>query len=340
MPRRNAEPPYEIFRQSPPTSAPTASQSESGVDDASPASSFGSGRGRRVLRLPEATTVRTAAGKVGSAVLDKARGAVDATRERADALRELWAQRREERSIRKAQVASKNVKVGESAAGAWWIASGKPVVLRMTRGLVVLGIAGVVGLVLLAYWLGRGDARVGFADTWPETDHSAVAQIDGQTSDVSRQPPVIDVPGGSDPTAGVVVPTPRTTPPPAADPRVPGRNYLVYTMTDLGTARELAKFLRGEDARVLIVPTEHRVSTAGRAAAAGVATGDESDDTAVLHLVVDVTEGFTRAQYVRGEHHRFLSERLALGRAWKRHNGDRGSALESMTFYKYNAPSD
>ncbi|MEM1099097.1 MAG: hypothetical protein AAGH92_09945 [Planctomycetota bacterium] len=343
MPRRNAKPPYEILRQSPPTAPPAVEPRNHLGEAGSKPAGFGAGRGRRVLRLPDASTLVSALRQAGSACIDKARDGWAALRERVGALRTLWAQRREEHAVRRAEAQSKRVKVGESAAGAWWITSGKPVVLRMTRGLVVLSIAGFVGLVLLAYWLGGSDRSVGFADTWPPEDPNALAYANGEetaragnTSLPGSQPTVIDVPGGSDPDTGLVVPTPRTTPPPAADPRLPGRNYLVYTMTDLGTARELAEFLRGEGARILIVPTEHRLpQTQGE-----VATADESGDTAVLHLVVDVTEGYSRAAYARGEHHRFLSERLALGRAWKRHNGDRGSALESMTFYKYNAPRD
>ncbi|MEM7575878.1 MAG: hypothetical protein AAF328_00255 [Planctomycetota bacterium] len=296
-----------------------------------------------MLKLPEPQTVWAWCTALGRAIAEKSRASFEVAGERWQALRELWAQRREQRADRKAEAAANKVRPVESAAGAWWITSGKPVVLRMTRGLVVLGIAGVVGLVLLAYWLGRGDAvATNFAETWPDRVERPLAQADtgADVSGIDRQPPMVDVPGGSDPLTGVVVPTPRTTPPPAADPRVPGRNYLVYTMTDLGTARELADFLRGHDARIRLVPTEHRVKAGLDLDEHGVAFAGESSDTAVLHLVVDVTKGFTRAQYVRGEHHRFLSERLALGRAWKRHNGDRGSALESMTFYKYNAPSD
>lgn len=337
MPRRSAKPPYEIFRNAPPTTPPAGRHSAKG--GAAPVSSLSrsraSGRGRRVLRLPDASTVFAAMGRLGATVAEKARAGSATLGDQARALRQLWAQRRGQLALRRAEAAAKNVKVVESAAGAWWIASGKPVVLRMTRGLVVLAIAGVVGLVLLAYWLGRGDATLNFADTWPDQNQSR------PVSDVALDRPdaVVDVPGGSDPEAGVVVPTPRTTPPPAADPRVPGRNYLVYTMTDLTTAKELAAFLRDQDARIRIVPTEHPAP--GAAARKGELAGDpKSGDTSVLHLVVDVTEGFTRAQYTRGEHHRFLSERLALGRAWKRHNGDRGSALESMTFYKYDAKTN
>ncbi|MEM8783276.1 MAG: hypothetical protein AAGE65_10545 [Planctomycetota bacterium] len=333
MPRRSAKPPYEIFRNAPPNGAASG-------DRFDPPN--GSGRGRRVLRLPEPRAVFAGLGATGRTVVDTGRDFVGSAGRRVRATRELWAQRLEQRADREAQNGAQRRKTDGSAAGAWWIASGKPVVLRTTRGLVVLAIAGVVGLVMLAYWLGRGDGTAAnFAHTWPQNVEAASTQAD-PSAVTDRSLPVVDVPGGSDARVGVVVPQPRTTPPPAADPRVPGRNYLVYTMTDLGTARELAAFLRERDARILIVPTEHRVpgTPLSGETADGLADRAESSDTAVLHLVVDVTEGFTRAEYTRGEHHRFLSERLALGRAWKRHNGDRGSALESMTFYKYNAKPD
>jgi hypothetical protein len=340
MPRRNAKPPYEIFRNAPPSASTPA-----GSTSPTKAAPRSGGRGRRVIGVPESATLRDAGRSSWAWLIGQSQYVNTSAQEAWGALRKLWSQRAAQRADRRDAAAAKHVKVAESAAGAWWITSGKPVVLRMTRGLVVLGIAGVVGLVLLAYFVGRSDrAEIGFADTWPPTNRLAIGDPAAEATEATEatETPLLDVPGGSDTTSGVVVPQPRQTPPPASDPRIVGHNYLIYTLTDLGTARELAAFLREQGPRVMILPTGLSVSTAPGPAAGGVETEVaaevENDQNVPLYWVVDITRGFSTAEYRRGEHHAFLAERLGLGRAWKRHNGGRGSALESMTFYKRQPP--
>ncbi len=302
MPRRSAKPPYEIMNVS---SRPSAG----GVSPRS----VSRRRGQRSWSLPDVSAARDAVG-----------GWVPAVGE----------------AIKRGVAALAGVLKPEGQAGPWWIGSTTPVVLKLARGTVVAGVAGVVGLVLLAYWIGLGQGQDAAGKGDPTL---AGAEAVGTGPDLDAQPwrvnddTGLDIPGGAE---GTVLPLGRRDD--AGDPRKPGLNYLVYAMADLEESRRLQAFLKEHGVRTLIVPTSHRVSglpnVSSGAGESGVAGGAESGDNAVLHLVVDVTEGFTREAYLSGDHRAFLGYRLKLGRAWQRHNGGHGSALESMMFYKYDPP--
>ncbi len=299
MPRRTAKPPYEIM------TAPTRPES-TGSRSPRWSRSRRTCKGAKSLKLPEF-----------GVAWERVR---DATASGWERLVEAYAS---------LKPAAQRAAEGD---GPWWIGSKRPVTLRMPRGGVVAAVAGVVGLVLLAYWLGLGqgarDTTGKLAQNAPQNGQPGWMAAGSGLGDTTGA----DIPGGAETT---VVPLPRNKAATArpAEPRVPGHNYLVYTLTDFGEAQRLKAFLAERGVDTLIVQTSRRVPKP-----AGVASDTVSGQNAWLHLVVDVTRGFSREQCLRGEHRRFLTERIQLGRAWYRHNGNRGSALESMMFYKYTPP--
>ena len=218
----------------------------------------------------------------------------------------------------------------EALSRPWWITSSAPVTLRMSKGLIVGAVAGVVALVGLSFWAGLSQGRdaaepVLTADQGPP-DGGFVAF--GQLGD--------DIPGGADgsvvpfsrvdtQTGELVKPQPVPTAKPDGDPRVAGLNYLVYITTVKPEAERLQGFLAEQGVVSIVVPV------GGRELAEEAGSGHN----ARLYRVVDVSEGFTREQYRRGEHREFHNARLRLGQEWRRHNGHRGDDLSSMTFYKY-----
>ncbi len=114
------------------------------------------------------------------------------------------------------------------------------------------------------------------------------------------------------------------------DPRVLDLNYLVYMTATRRECLRLADFLGQNGVQAVVIPSS-RIVKAG--------DGDGRMIELTLYQVVDVGQGFSRNEYVRGEHEAFRAERMELGRAWKRHNGGRGSDLADMQFYAYRAKS-
>ena len=100
---------------------------------------------------------------------------------------------------------------------------------------------------------------------------------------------------------------------PDADPRVDGLNYLALVTTTPQEARRIQGFF----------------------AEYGVATFITKPNNGGLVRVIDVSRGFTRDEYRSGAEADHRSHRLALGRAWKRFNNGIGDDLSSMAYSKY-----
>lgn len=207
----------------------------------------------------------------------------------------------------------------------WLTHSGPPLVLRVPRGLAIAVVAGVLGLLVLAYWVGleRGEAAAerllganatqtldrlgrvpggsganrGGPDAGPTGNHGATSNVTSGGGTASG--------GGG---GGEVIRIGR--PGSAGDPRQAGLNYLVLATWNPTDARRLAEFVSGYGVATLLEPY---------------------NNTRLRVLVVD--RGFPPGE---GDAMRaFRREMLEVGKAWQRHNNGRGTALTDMHFDKF-----
>ena len=226
----------------------------------------------------------------------------------------------------------------------WWIGSAEPVTLRLPRGVTVLVVAGVVGIIGLAFVAGRRTGQAPAAVAWEPPRSTVPERLAGVDPVPTRVALAAlggdDVPGGGDlsrrggRSAAAAAGTHAAGDPAGRlqarfdaglDPRVDGLNYLVYITATRRECLRLADFLGERGVQAVVMRSSRSVR-------------EEADGEVLelpLYWVVDVGRGFSRTEYLRGEHAAFRDERMELGRAWKRHNGGRGSDLADMQFYAY-----
>lgn len=209
-------------------------------------------------------------------------------------------------------------------ATAWWIGSRDPVTLRLPKGLLVGFMAVVLLLLGLAYSLGRETGEAELVAELTPSQKQLLAQLRYDDTEV----PGGGI-GGLDPYAGL--PSYQLTEGaglltdeevisslmnPAPDPRIPGLNYLHYVTT---TPEQAERFQHWA--------ARHRVST----------LAIQSPSNPKYVIVVDVTRGFTPEEIAVNDEVVFKSNRLMLGKKWKRFNNNRGHDLDDMYFRKYTA---
>jgi hypothetical protein len=176
--------------------------------------------------------------------------------------------------------------------------------------MAVAMLAGLLGLLVLAYWVGysRGDSAA---------EKRVTAMYEPALADDGRTPPerTGTGPGSRINTANTGSGT-ATTPAQQADPRVKGSNYLILALYPEEEARRLKAFLAERQVEVMVGPRNNKG----------------------LCQVIALT-GFTREQ-VRDTDaaERFLAKMRALGRDWKAANDNRGDDLASMYYDKYQPP--
>lgn len=194
----------------------------------------------------------------------------------------------------------------ESIADAWRSGASEPLTLRVPRGMAVAMLAGLLGLLILAYWVGH--SRGGSA-----AEKRVTAMYEPALADDGRTPP--ERPGGRINTPNTGSGT-VTAPVQQSDPRVKGSNYLILALYPEEEARRLKAFLAERQVDVLVGPRNNKG----------------------LCQVIALT-GFTREQIRDTDAaERFLTKMRALGRDWKAHNGGRGDDLASMYYDKYQPP--
>lgn len=199
----------------------------------------------------------------------------------------------------------------ESIKDAWRDGANEPMTLRVPRGVAVAMLVGLLGLLILAYWVGHSRG-------WSAADQSVRAEYAPALVDEGRLPPerpgsgpggLVNRPGTG--SAAVSAPVQR------ADPRVPGSNYLILALYPEEEAQRLKAFLAQKQVDVLVGPRNNK----------GLCQ-------------VIALNGFTREQMRDTDAaERFLTKMRALGREWKAANDGRGDDLSSMYYGKYEPPA-
>ncbi len=196
--------------------------------------------------------------------------------------------------------------VGRSLIEAWRTGASEPMVLRVPRGVAVGLLAGLVGLLVLSYWVGysRGDSSA---------QRRVRAEYEPALTDSGRVPP----PRYRSDGAGTGVQGGAISPQGYDDPRVPGRNYLVLALYPPDEARRLQAFLAGRQVDVMV----------------GLRNNKELSQVIALN-------GFTREQMRDSDAEETFKAKLrGLGREWKAANGGKGDDLSSMYFDRYEPPA-
>lgn len=195
----------------------------------------------------------------------------------------------------------------QSMADAWRAGASEPLTLRVPRGMAVSLLAGLLGLLVLAYWVGH--SRGGSA-----AEKRVTAMYEPALADDGRVPPErlggrVNVPNtGQGPGSPAVE---------RADPRVPGSNYLILALYPQEEAQRLRAFFAERQVDVLVGPRNNK----------GLCQ-------------VIALNGFTREQMRDTDAaERFLTRMRALGRDWKAANEGRGDDLSSMYYGKYEPPT-
>jgi len=201
-----------------------------------------------------------------------------------------------------------------SSGGApWWVGSSAPIVLRVPRGLAVLICLALLGLIVLSYFVGyaKGNGDLAAKINQAVEDELVLAgrglpppEVRGGTDILGRE---ADGGAGSGGGAGGSAES--------EDPRTAGLNYMVLATLPPDDALPLVRFLRGHGVETILVSVKVR--------------GSEQVQ------VVAVNKGFAGADLGSQARWDYEARLKALGRAWKRHNGNRGDALGSMYFDKY-----
>ncbi|MFN3168935.1 MAG: hypothetical protein ACE37H_17945 [Phycisphaeraceae bacterium] len=195
--------------------------------------------------------------------------------------------------------------VSEPAAGVpsrapWWVGSSAPLVLRVPRGLALLAVVGVLGVIVLAYLV--GSAR-GSASAKPDPEDASLGERSGPdgyfvSSEDGYEGTEVAVPGD----------------PLTAERREPGLNYMRLIQSNEADCRKLAEFFASRGVAIQLVLVNNAQSCIAYAVKRGY-RGDELDSESCK---------------------RYRQQLLSIGQQWKVHNGNRGTDLSTMYFELYN----
>ena len=218
--------------------------------------------------------------------------------------------------MRRSDTSSLPVRVRTGESGDNVVTGGDSPLLVIPRGIVVLAGLVVVCLVVLTYWVGRSGGHETARKELLSPTH-----VDGAAPGSTPVGAMRTAPGrGADPThagatspgesgrshTGIGVSETR-------DPRQPGLNYLILAYYPTNEAHRLAGFL-------------HNM---------GVATMVDPDRRGKFARVIAVDQAFTGTQLGSKRQHEYDRKMHEHGRAWKKHNRNRGDALESMYYWKF-----
>lgn len=194
-----------------------------------------------------------------------------------------------------------------SIADAWHSSASEPITLRVPRGMVLALMGGLLGLLILSYWVGH--SRGGSAAEKRVTEMYQPA-LDG----TGRVPPQGRIEANSDTSdtgqgadSGVSA---------QRDLRIRGRNYLILALSPQDEAQRLQAFLAERGVDVMVGPRNNK----------GLCQ-------------VIALNGFTREQIRDTDaDDRYRTRLQAYGREWKTSNKGKGDDLSSMYYQKYEPP--
>lgn len=183
----------------------------------------------------------------------------------------------------------------------WWVGSSAPLVLRIPRGLAVAAVAGLLLLIVVAYWVGsvRGAAA---GDRVQE-----IAQGIGERSGPA---------GWFESDEEEAYKGPEVEPPEKTvfdERRESGRWYLRLMTSTPEDCRRLADFMHSRGVAIQLVMRDNGRSCVAYAIDRGYRT-DEKDQSPAQH---------------------YLGWMKQRGREWKLHNGGRGDDLSTMYYAQH-----
>lgn len=185
----------------------------------------------------------------------------------------------------------------------WWVGSASPLVLRVPRGVAILSIAGLLLVIVVAYWVG---SMRGAAAAQPEVIGAGLGQRLGPegffiSPNDDYDGPTIDVPE-----------TALT-----AEQREPGRNYMQLITSTKADCERLARFFGARGVAIQLVPVNNKE----------------------LWVAYAVKRGYRSDEMGSESQQRYEQMLRSLGRQWKQNNGGRGTDLSTMIFNRYDGPS-
>lgn len=188
----------------------------------------------------------------------------------------------------------------------WHAGASEPMILRVPRGLAVCLLLGLLGLLVLSYWVGHSRGGTA-AQARVRAEYEPALTESGRVSPTGTGL-ITDRSGGATADSGVSG---------YDDPRVLGRNYLVLALYPLDEAQRLRAFLAGRQVDVMIGLRNNKG----------------------LRQVIALN-GFTREQMRTSDaEDRFMTKLRGLGRQWKSFNHGKGDDLSSMYYEKFEPPA-
>lgn len=184
----------------------------------------------------------------------------------------------------------------------WWVGSASPLVLRVPRGVAILGVVGLLLLIVIAYGVGviRGAA-------WAQPEAADPGMGDRAGPNGFFMSPDDDYAGPE-----VSVPEEDLT----VERREPGLNYMQLITSTREDCEALARFFGARGVAIQLVPVHNK----GLWVAFAVKRGYRSDE-------------------MGGESQMRYEQMLrSLGRQWKQSNSGRGTDLSTMIFNRYDGP--
>jgi hypothetical protein len=184
----------------------------------------------------------------------------------------------------------------------WWVGSASPLVLRLPRGVAVLSVAGLLLLIVLAYWVG---AMRGAAGAEPQQVDLGLGQRTGPdgffvTPDDGYEGPVVEVPEDAL----------------TVERREPGLNYMQLMTSSREDCEKLARFFGSRGVAIQLVPVNNKE----------------------LWVAFAVKRGYRSDEMGSESRQRYEQMLRSLGRQWKQHNSGRGTDLSTMIFNRYDGP--